>query len=314
LEWAGTISIGTPEQSFVVVFDTGSSDLWVASSTCTSSACSSKEKYDTSKSSTSSKESGSFSIQYGDNSTVSGPVYTETVTVAGVQVTDQYFSPVTALGGSLNDHPIDGILGLAFPELSSLGEDPYFTTAFAQEAVPENVFGFKLASSGSSLYLGGTEDKLFTGDIEYHDLDASNGFWQIGGANATVGSTTVVSGFSTVIDSGTTIMYGPPSSVKTFYSAIPGSKLFDSTNGYYSFPCQSPPSVAFNWGGQNWEISPENFNLGLIAEGSSECMGALGAQDIGLGDETWLLGDSFMKNVYTAFSFQQNAVGFAALA
>ena len=28
----------------------------------------------------------------------------------------------------------------------------------------------------------------------------------------------------------------------------------------------------------------------------------------------WLLGDSFMKNVYTAFSVDKNAVGFAALA
>lgn len=43
-------------------------------------------------------------------------------------------------------------------------------------------------------------------------------------------------------------------------------------------------------------------------------MGSLAGQDIGLGSNVWLLGDSFMKNVYTAFSFDKDSVGFAKLA
>lgn len=78
LEWAGTISIGTPGQKFLIDFDTGSSDLWVPSSSCTSSTCRSKSRYTASSSSTAAKKSGSFSIEYGDGSTVSGPVYTDT--------------------------------------------------------------------------------------------------------------------------------------------------------------------------------------------------------------------------------------------
>ena len=56
-----------------------------------------------------------------------------------------------------------------------------------------------------------------------------------------------------------------------------------------------------------------SFNLGT-AGSDSQCVGALAGQDLGLGDNVWLLGDSFMKNVYTAFSFDKSAVGFAALA
>ena len=63
----------------------------------------------------------------------------------------------------------------------------------------------------------------------------------------------------------------------------------------------------------NWR-SPCSFNLGETSSGSGKCVGALAGQDLGLGDDVWLLGDSFMKNVYSAFSFDDDAVGFAPLA
>lgn len=47
--------------------------------------------------STSSQESGSFSIQYADESSTDGPIYSDTVTLADgtITVTNQSFSPVT---------------------------------------------------------------------------------------------------------------------------------------------------------------------------------------------------------------------------
>ncbi|KAJ7270727.1 acid protease [Mycena haematopus] len=315
VEWAGTISIGTPGQKFLIDFDTGSSDLWVPSSSCKSSTCSSKSKYRASSSSTGAKQSGTFSIEYGDGSSVSGPVYQDTVSVAGVVATKQLFSPVTTLSSSFADDPTDGILGLAFPAISSLKNGvPFFNTANQEGTVSANQFGFLLASNGSELFLGGTDATKYTGELEFHDVDTTSGFWQVTGVKAKVGTTTVVSGIETIIDSGTTIMYGPPASVKKLYAAVEGAKLFDSENGYYSFPCATPPQIAFNWGGQDWVISAANINLGQTEEGSSLCVGALAGQDIGLGDNVWLLGDSFMKNVYTAFDFGEEAVGFAAIA
>ena len=58
----------------------------------------------------------------------------------------------------------------------------------------------------------------------------------------------------------------------------------------------------------------DSLNLGETESGSGNCVSSLAGQDLGLGDGVWLLGDAFMKNVYTAFSFDNNAVGFATLA
>ncbi|KAJ7635309.1 acid protease [Roridomyces roridus] len=315
-EWAGSISVGTPDQKFLIDFDTGSSDLWFPNAECSSSTCSPKSKYDADSSSTSDSKSGSFSIQYGDGSTVSGPVFTDTVTVAGITAKTQTFSAVTTLSSSFADDPIDGILGMAYPSISNLNVDPFFVNANKAGSTGANQFGFYLASSGSELYLGGTQSDKYSGDIEFNKIDTSTGFWQTTGASVLVGGKSVGDSFDAIIDSGTTLAYGPPDAVKALYDAIPGSSVYDQDQGLYSLPCDSPPEVSFKWGssGKEWAISSHNINLGTTSSGSSDCVGAIGGQDLGLGDGVWLLGDAFMKNVYTVFDFDQDAVGFAELA
>lgn len=85
-------------------------------------------------------------------------------------------------------------------------QNPFFNTANEQGVVQNNQFGFFLASKGSELFLGGTNTEKYTGDLEFHDVDSSSGFWQVTGANAKVGDTVAVKNFDTIIDSGTTIM------------------------------------------------------------------------------------------------------------
>jgi len=314
-EWAGPITIGTPGQNFLIDFDTGSSDLWVPSSSCTDPSCLSKNKYDPSTSSTSQMEPGTFSIQYGDGSMVSGSISTDTVTVAGITAKGQIFSPVTTLSPSFAQDPADGIMGLAFPSISQLMQNPFFFTAEAQGSVAANLFAFKLSQNDSELFLGGTDSTKFTGNIEYHTLSSTNGFWQIGNFSATVnGQIVTSSGYETVIDTGTTAIITPPADAQAFYAQIPGSQPLTGANaGMYTYPCSSVPTVTFNWGGQDWTVSSANLNFGPVGPGSTDCVGALSGLDTGAGTHVWILGDSWIKNAYTVFDVGQNAVGFAKL-
>jgi cathepsin D len=147
------------------------------------------------------------------------------------------------------------ILGMGFPSISTLNQNPFFITAFAQHTAKANEFSFKLASTGSELFIGGKDASKYTGAVEFHHLSSMIGYWQLGGAKALVGGTTVVSGFQTIIDTGTTIMFGPPDQVAALYAKIPGSAIFDPKNGFYSFPCNGLPIISLSWGGKNWPIS-----------------------------------------------------------
>lgn len=132
-------------------------------------------------------------------------------------------------------------------------QDPFFVSAVKQGVVPESVFGFKLAPSGSELYIGGTNSRLFSGSLEYHPIVKDNGFWQIGGGKALLNGRAVASNIQTIIDSGTTLMGAAESTVAAFYNNIPGSGFNDRFQTY-TFPCDQTPQVSFSWGGKTWAI------------------------------------------------------------
>lgn len=85
-----------------------------------------------------------------------GPIFSDSVTIAGLSVTDQQFSPVNQESGFTNS-PQDGLVGLGYQSLSQIGAPTLFQTLFAQGLVDKNQFTFTLLSSGSELFLGGTD-------------------------------------------------------------------------------------------------------------------------------------------------------------
>jgi cathepsin D len=61
-------------------------------------------------------------------------------------------------------------MGLAFQSISKYQAPPLFQTLISEGVVTSQVFGLKLASSGSELFLGGTNSALFTGDFTWVPL------------------------------------------------------------------------------------------------------------------------------------------------
>lgn len=68
-------------------------------------------------------------------------------------------------GFSIANFPPDGLMGLAFPQISTLGANPVFQNLMSQDQLLSPVFSFKLGTSDSELYLGGVDSTAFTGEV-----------------------------------------------------------------------------------------------------------------------------------------------------
>ncbi|XP_002041705.2 lysosomal aspartic protease [Drosophila sechellia] len=311
----GLIGIGTPEQYFKVVFDTGSANLWVPSSQClaTDVACQQHNQYNSSASSTFVSSGQNFSIQYGTGS-VSGYLAMDTVTINGLAIANQTFGEaVSQPGASFTDVAFDGILGMGYQQIAEDNVVPPFYNLYEEGLIDEPVFGFYLARNGSAveggqLTLGGTDQNLIAGEITYTPV-TQQGYWQFSVNNITWNGTVISSGCQAIADTGTSLIAAPSAAYIQLNNLIGGVLI----QGEYYVPCStvsSLPVLTINIGGTNFYLPPSVY-IQTYTEGNyTTCMSTF--TDIGTG--FWILGDVFLGQYYSEFDFGQNRVGFATLA
>ena len=155
-----TIQVGTPAQEFVVVPDTGSSNLWMYSSSCHSIACLRHKRYKSSKSSTYVADGQDFDIQYGSGG-VTGTTSKDTVTMGDALAATMTFGEITKTKGAMFlVSQLDGILGLGYPTIS-VDKLPVFID---ESNLTEKTFSFYLHDNPDQSYMmipGQDEDARF---------------------------------------------------------------------------------------------------------------------------------------------------------
>ncbi|KAG6828378.1 hypothetical protein H0H92_008177 [Tricholoma furcatifolium] len=312
--WYGSISVGTPATTFTVDFDTGSSDLFLPGPSCTSANCNGHNKYDPSSSATSEDLDRKWNTKFGDNSTVSGELYSDAVAIEGASARSQTVGAATQYsdGFDVSNFPADGLSGMAFPEISAFAATPLLFTLYEQGQLDVPQVGFKLADP-AQLTVGGIDFDLIDTDTLVWTPVTTRGYYQVALEDFTVNGSPLSGGYDAIIDTGTTLIYGGSDIVAQFYAAIPGAKDASETVGYgfYSYPCNVEVHASLTFDGRPFAISPANFNLGQVAEGSSDCVGGVAVNNEFV--NTWLVGDLFLRGVYSAFEFEQGQVGFAEL-
>jgi len=302
-QFFGNIEVGTPGQSFVVVFDTGSSDLWVPASNCTAIACDLHKKFYSSKSSTYHPNGTNFEIQYGSGSG-SGFECADNVNMGGIIVQDQTFAQMTQLNGiSFIAAHFDGILGMAFQNISADFTPTVFQNMVAQGLVSPS-FSFFLTeqaeSSGSTLVLGGINPQFNSTPFNYVPL-INDTYWIIEMQGIGLGNKTYdKQNMMAIVDSGTSLIVGPE---EWFLEITLNFPLhLDCTN------VEQYPSFWVNLGGIQYEVPPTYY---IIQDGGSCLLGIRGMSLPSYFGNTIILGDVFIRRWYTHFDFGGQQVGFA---
>ncbi|CAH0559171.1 unnamed protein product [Brassicogethes aeneus] len=317
-QYFGEISIGTPAQNFTVIFDTGSSNLWVPSVKCPffNIACKLHNKYDSKKSSTYEANGRSFAIQYGTGSMV-GFLSTDAVTIAGLTAKDQTFAEaIIQPGATFISAKFDGILGMGYASNSVDEVTPVFDNMVAQGAVDEPVFSFYLNRDsddelGGELILGGTDPAHYEGEITWVDVN-KKAYWQftVEGMSIDGQSVSVCHGGCQVIaDTGTSLIAGPSRDIRKIHKAI-GAEVTLSGEAYVD--CARIPDLPnINWviNGKNFTLEGKDYIWKIENQGQTVCLSGFEGMDINNG--MWILGDVFLGKFYSIYDLGNDRVGFA---
>ncbi|XP_022352882.1 chymosin-like [Enhydra lutris kenyoni] len=306
-QYFGKIYIGTPPQEFTVVFDTGSSDLWVPSVYCKSYACRNHHRFDPAKSSTFQNLNEPLSIQYGTGS-MQGFLGLDTVTVSNIVDPQQTVGLSTKEPGNVFTYSeFDGILGLAYPTLASEYSVPVFDNMMQKHLVARDLFSVYLSRNGqgSMLTLGAIDPSYYTGSLHWVPVTVQE-YWQFTVDRVTVNGVVVAcdGGCQAILDTGTSMLVGPSSDILNIQTAIGATQ---DQHGVFDINCgnlNSMPDVVFEIHGQKYPLPPSAY--------TNTDMGSCSSGFQGEGDsQLWILGDVFIREYYSVFDRVNNRLGLA---
>jgi len=313
-QYYAEISLGTPPQEFKVVLDTGSSNLWVPSSKCSSIACFLHAKYDGTSSSSYKENGTTFEIRYGSGS-LSGFVSSETLDFAGMEIKNQLFAEATEEPGlAFAFGRFDGILGLGYDTISVNHITPPFYELINQKLIDDKVFAFYLGDTnkdendGGEAVFGGYDEDHYTGKITWLPV-RRRGYWEIGLDSFSFGKETLeLENTGAAIDTGTSLI-ALPSDIAELLNKEIGAKK--SWNGAYTVDCDkvaSLPDITFTFSGYNFSLPATDYILNT----QGTCISSFQGLDIPppLGP-IWIIGDTFLRKYYSIYDLGKDRVGLA---
>lgn len=308
------ITLGTPPQSFKVILDTGSSNLWVPSVECTSLACFLHSKYDHSASSSYKENGTNFAIQYGSGS-LEGYISQDTLSIGDLTIPKQDFAEATSEPGlAFAFGKFDGIFGLAYKSISVNKVTPPFYNAIDQDLLDENKFAFYLGDAnknkenGGEATFGGIDESKFEGDITWLPV-RRKAYWEVKFDKIGLGEEFAeLENAGAAIDTGTSLITLPTDLAEIINAQIGAKKGW---SGQYTIDCDkrdSLPDLTFTFDGSNFTISPYDYTL----EVSGSCISAITPMDFPdpIGPLA-IIGDAFLRKYYSIYDLDNDAVGLA---
>eukprot|EP00435_Cladocopium_sp_Y103_P039713 s1203_g10.t1 len=297
-EMHSEIEVGTPGQKIKVLFDTGSSNLWVPTRAGLKDLKldSFHAGFDAKESSTFQEGSRSFFFQYGGGA-VTGKYCSDDVSIGALKIHNFSFAQVEDVRGLGSMYTsrmsvFDGILGLGFDNMA-FGGVPAMQALMTSRKLKKPVFGFYLGDNeDGQLVVGGVDDRHYEGQFHFMPV-VSTAYWQVMLDNIKVGDAALkpahLRGTSAqspylmklanskhaIIDSGSSMLVGPKAEVQAIASML-GASLMGQL---WVIDCSSKMQVTFTLGGQEFELQGDDLvlerqgNLCLLGLQSSDGLG-----------------------------------------
>ena len=155
------------------------------------------------------------------------------------------------------------------------------------------------------LNFGAPDSSRFSGQLSYTKTVTDATMWEIPVEDVTFdGKSCDFMEKSAIIDTGTSYMLLPPKDAQTLHALIPNAEQDGET---FNVPCSTTMPIQIRISGATYNISSVDY-VGTPVKGGELCASnIIGRQ--AFSEDQWLLGDLFLKNVYTVFDFDKDRIG-----
>merc|ERR1719453_2802080 len=189
----GTLEVGTPRQSFVVVFDTGSGNLMLPSTWCQSNACTMHQRFDRKASSTATDvDADGTEVKQGaarDQITVtfgtgeiSGVFLQDDICIGALCAKGNFVAATEETDDPFTSFNFDGVLGLSLNEMSQNPTFNLMDRLVSAGKLRRPIFSVFLSDSDeeqSEITFGDVRQEHMASELFWQPVSQPSGYWQV---------------------------------------------------------------------------------------------------------------------------------------
>jgi len=315
MAYYGDIGVGTPAQVFSVVFDTGSGNLIVPGSDCTSIACQRHERFDKPRSSSAravncdgsqipaSGTPDRITITFGTGR-ITGGCLEDRICVGSacsmgnfIASTEESSSPFASFG-------FDGVLGLALPSMSQSHAFSMMSRLSKEDLLKKPVFSVFLSDSdaeASEITFGDVKEEHMASELFWVPVSGTTGYWEVYIEDITLDGKrlNICENCRVAVDTGTSQLAGPTELISKLRNTL-GVKA-DCSN------FKALPKLGFIIGGRILSLDPYDY-----VDKTTICEVSLMAMDVPPPKgPLFIFGIPFLQKYYSVYDHERSQVGFA---
>merc|ERR1719424_2032129 len=294
----GSMTLGTPPQPFKVIFDTGSGNLIVPSSDCTSPGCQPHHKFmrnasSTAKSVTNEKGEGNAEISFGTGQIAGDFVRDKLCIGESLCIASSFIAADRETTEPFQEIPFDGIMGLGFKDLSMGQGFNIIDEFYAGGQLPGGQISFYLTDDGDSeVTFGGYKSEYLASDIVWAPVNVES-YWQVAIDDIAFDNkpkNLCGGGCNVAVDTGTSMLAGPSDLIDKL------THMLDAKDDCSNF--NSLPKLGFQIGDKVLNLKPDDY---MDSTGSSCSLSFMALDVPPPKGPLFIFGDPFLRRFVTIF-------------
>jgi len=315
MAYYGDITVGSPGQSFTVVFDTGSGNLIVPGADCSSRACQKHSRFDRHKSSGTKLVNcdgsavGAFgpdaiTITFGTGR-ITGHCMQGQICVGNICSTGNFISSTEESYSPFGTFSFDGVLGLGLPSLARSNTFSMMDLLTRGETLKQPLFSVFLSNSDdetSEITFGDVKEEHMASDLFWVPVRGESGYWEVGIEDITLDGKrqNICTDCRVAVDTGTSQLAGPSDVISQLSGALgvrPDCSNYDDL-----------PKLGFIIGKRVLTLEPRHYVNRL----RTYCSVALMKLDVPPPKgPIFIFGIPFLQKYFTVYDLPNRKVGFA---